>query len=100
MLLGAPIASASSRYTRREFRCFHLARLLYNLKYTPPSLRIMLYSQLRLFFPEVFCAKPRSSRNSSIEAFVVCRWGGGGSFGVQVLPSRDGGERCMRVEGD
>lgn len=33
----------------------------------------LLYSQLRLFFPEVFCAKPRSSRNSSIEAFVVCR---------------------------
>lgn len=32
-----------------------------------------LYSQLRVFFPEVFCAKPRSSRNSSIEAFVVCR---------------------------
>ncbi|XP_062368115.1 tRNA (cytidine(32)/guanosine(34)-2'-O)-methyltransferase [Cinclus cinclus] len=33
----------------------------------------LLYSQLRLFFPEVTCAKPRSSRNSSIEAFVVCR---------------------------
>lgn len=33
----------------------------------------LLYSQLKIFFPEVFCAKPRSSRNSSIEAFVVCR---------------------------
>ncbi|XP_059693387.1 LOW QUALITY PROTEIN: putative tRNA (cytidine(32)/guanosine(34)-2'-O)-methyltransferase [Haemorhous mexicanus] len=33
----------------------------------------LLYSQLRLFFPDVTCAKPRSSRNSSIEAFVVCR---------------------------
>ncbi|XP_067171197.1 tRNA (cytidine(32)/guanosine(34)-2'-O)-methyltransferase [Apteryx mantelli] len=33
----------------------------------------LLYSQLRIFFPEVTCAKPRSSRNSSIEAFVVCR---------------------------
>lgn len=33
----------------------------------------LLYSQLRVFFSEVFCAKPRSSRNSSIEAFVVCR---------------------------
>jgi tRNA (cytidine32/guanosine34-2'-O)-methyltransferase len=32
-----------------------------------------LYSQLRVFFPQVFCAKPRSSRNSSIEAFVVCK---------------------------
>jgi tRNA (cytidine32/guanosine34-2'-O)-methyltransferase len=33
----------------------------------------LLYSQLKLFFPEVYVAKPRSSRNSSIEAFVVCR---------------------------
>ncbi|XP_007491203.2 putative tRNA (cytidine(32)/guanosine(34)-2'-O)-methyltransferase [Monodelphis domestica] len=33
----------------------------------------LLYSQLRIFFPDVVCAKPRSSRNSSIEAFAVCR---------------------------
>ena len=33
----------------------------------------LLYSQLRLFFPSVTIAKPRSSRNSSIEAFVVCK---------------------------
>ncbi|XP_031433938.1 putative tRNA (cytidine(32)/guanosine(34)-2'-O)-methyltransferase [Clupea harengus] len=33
----------------------------------------LLYSQLRIFFSRVTCAKPRSSRNSSIEAFVVCR---------------------------
>lgn len=33
----------------------------------------LLYSQLRLFFPLVTVAKPRSSRNSSIEAFVVCQ---------------------------
>lgn len=33
----------------------------------------LLYSQLRTFFPDVAIAKPRSSRNSSIEAFVVCR---------------------------
>ncbi|XP_063050056.1 putative tRNA (cytidine(32)/guanosine(34)-2'-O)-methyltransferase [Engraulis encrasicolus] len=33
----------------------------------------LLYSQLRIFFSQVTCAKPRSSRNSSIEAFVVCR---------------------------
>eukprot|EP00056_Hartaetosiga_gracilis_P005498 m.85331 g.85331 ORF g.85331 m.85331 type:complete len:319 (+) comp12189_c0_seq1:13-969(+) len=33
----------------------------------------LLYSQLRCFFPVVTCAKPSSSRNSSIEAFVVCR---------------------------
>jgi len=33
----------------------------------------LLYSQLRCFFQEVTVAKPKSSRNSSIEAFVVCR---------------------------
>eukprot|EP00729_Bicosta_minor_P019233 gene19233-23686_t len=33
----------------------------------------LLYSQLKIFFPRVTCAKPRSSRNSSIEAFVVCQ---------------------------
>lgn len=33
----------------------------------------LLYSQLRIFFSNVTCAKPRSSRNSSIEAFVVCQ---------------------------
>ncbi|KAM4819012.1 tRNA (cytidine(32)/guanosine(34)-2'-O)-methyltransferase isoform 2-T2 [Thomomys bottae] len=33
----------------------------------------LLYSQLRIFFGSVLCAKPRSSRNSSIEAFAVCK---------------------------
>ncbi|GAQ79871.1 ribosomal RNA large subunit methyltransferase J [Klebsormidium nitens] len=33
----------------------------------------LLYSQLKIFFPTVTCAKPKSSRNSSIEAFVVCQ---------------------------
>ena len=33
----------------------------------------LLFSQLRIFFTDVKCCKPRSSRNSSIEAFVVCR---------------------------
>uniref|UniRef100_A0A8C5K8Z9 Putative tRNA (cytidine(32)/guanosine(34)-2'-O)-methyltransferase n=1 Tax=Jaculus jaculus TaxID=51337 RepID=A0A8C5K8Z9_JACJA len=33
----------------------------------------MLYSQLRVFFCSVLCAKPKSSRNSSIEAFAVCQ---------------------------
>ncbi|GAA5896045.1 hypothetical protein JCM6882_005596 [Rhodosporidiobolus microsporus] len=32
----------------------------------------LLYDQLRCFFERVTCAKPRSSRNSSMEAFVVC----------------------------
>lgn len=29
--------------------------------------------QLKIFFPDVMVAKPKSSRNSSIEAFVLCR---------------------------
>ncbi|CAB1318607.1 unnamed protein product, partial [Coregonus sp. 'balchen'] len=33
----------------------------------------LLYSQLKIFFSGVTCAKPRSSRNSSIEAFVMCQ---------------------------
>jgi len=33
----------------------------------------LLYSQLKLFFPLVTITKPRSSRNASIEAFVVCQ---------------------------
>jgi tRNA (cytidine32/guanosine34-2'-O)-methyltransferase len=33
----------------------------------------LLYDQLTPLFKEVSCCKPRSSRNSSIEAFVVCR---------------------------
>lgn len=33
----------------------------------------LLYRQLSLFFEDVQCCKPRASRNSSIEAFVVAR---------------------------
>ncbi|PIK32928.1 hypothetical protein BSL78_30260 [Apostichopus japonicus] len=33
----------------------------------------LLYSQLKIFFPNVTVAKPKSSRNSSIESFVVCQ---------------------------
>ncbi|CAH1389194.1 unnamed protein product [Nezara viridula] len=32
----------------------------------------LLYSQLRIFFKRVTIVKPRSSRNSSIESFVLC----------------------------
>lgn len=32
----------------------------------------LIYAQLRCFFTDVHCAKPRSSRASSLEAFVVC----------------------------
>lgn len=33
----------------------------------------LLFSQLLVFFENVHCAKPRSSRGSSLESFVVCR---------------------------
>lgn len=33
----------------------------------------LLYAQLGIFFEKVYCTKPKSSRNSSIEAFVVCK---------------------------
>ncbi|XP_037789894.1 putative tRNA (cytidine(32)/guanosine(34)-2'-O)-methyltransferase [Penaeus monodon] len=33
----------------------------------------LLYAQLKIFFRKVTVAKPRSSRNSSIESFVVCQ---------------------------
>ena len=32
----------------------------------------LIYAQLKCFFKEVHCAKPRSSRATSLEAFVVC----------------------------
>ncbi|ODQ80660.1 hypothetical protein BABINDRAFT_160905 [Babjeviella inositovora NRRL Y-12698] len=32
----------------------------------------LLYSQLRFLFDRVICAKPRSSRGTSLEAFIVC----------------------------
>ena len=46
----------------------------------------LLYSQLRCFFKEVTVAKPKSSRNSSIESFVVCR---GFNPPVGFVPSMD-----------
>ncbi|KAI5963405.1 TRM7 [Candida theae] len=33
----------------------------------------LMYKQLSKFFTEVYCAKPRSSRGTSLEAFIVCR---------------------------
>ena len=33
----------------------------------------LMYAQLGRLFKEVVCAKPRSSRGSSLEAFIVCR---------------------------
>jgi tRNA (cytidine32/guanosine34-2'-O)-methyltransferase len=33
----------------------------------------LLFKQVQLMFGEVYCAKPKSCRNSSIEAFVVAK---------------------------
>ena len=33
----------------------------------------VLFAQLQVFFTDVYCAKPASSRNSSLESFVVCK---------------------------
>ena len=57
----------------------------------------LLYGQLCLFFDRVSVAKPYSSRNSSIEAFVICQvFKGGKEFtdlplegGFEPSPSAD-----------
>ena len=33
----------------------------------------LLFKQFKVYFQEVYCAKPRSCRNSSIEAFLVAK---------------------------
>ncbi len=33
----------------------------------------LLFAQMEVFFEQVTCCKPRSSRNSSIESFIVCQ---------------------------
>ena len=74
----------------------------------------LLYGQLRLFFHRVSVAKPFSSRNSSIEALVVCQgFKGGKEFkdiplegGLEHYPSADdsiisgGGERVRVGTGE
>lgn len=52
----------------------------------------LLYQQLRILFPDVSVVKPRSSRNSSIEAFVVCRNYGPLPGFVPKIISTDAGE--------
>ncbi|KAL8845375.1 MAG: hypothetical protein Q9205_004539 [Flavoplaca limonia] len=44
----------------------------------------LIYAQMRCFFSEVHCAKPRSSRASSLEAFIVCRGFKGAIEGVDI----------------
>ena len=48
-----------------------------------------LYSQLRLLFDRVSVAKPTSSRNSSLESFVVCQGFKGGDISNLSLNSDD-----------
>ena len=69
----------------------------------------LIYAQLRCFFKTVHCAKPRSSRASSLEAFVVCE-GFNMPKGYQIdpekplgrgaeLPKRDNNDRMKTKEG-
>ena len=53
-----------------------------------------LYQQLRLLFDRVSVAKPSSSRNSSMEAFVVCQHFKGGKY--TDLPLQIGGFADVR----
>ncbi|GMH81015.1 hypothetical protein TrST_g11854 [Triparma strigata] len=52
----------------------------------------LLYDQLRILFKRVSIAKPTSSRNSSIEAFVVCQGFKGGDYNDLPLEGGFGGE--------
>lgn len=40
----------------------------------------ILFKQFKMFFREIYCAKPRSCRNSSIEAFLVAK----GFLGINI----------------
>lgn len=57
----------------------------------------LLYTQLRLLFARVSVAKPTSSRNSSMEAFVVCQGFYGGKF--MDLPLEGGYEEGVGAGG-
>ena len=52
----------------------------------------LLYDQLRILFTRVSIAKPSSSRNSSIEAFVVCQGFKGGEWKDLPLEGGFGGD--------
>lgn len=72
----------------------------------------LIYAQLRCFFTKVSCAKPRSSRASSLEAFVVCQgfgvpegfvWDEGKmavGLGNGLLSARNKEEEVKGIEGD
>lgn len=54
----------------------HVLKISKNSKFVAKIFRgkdiTLLFSQLKCFFNKVTVSKPRSSRNSSIEAFIVC----------------------------
>ena len=57
----------------------------------------LLYSQMKMFFPDVVVLKPKSSRNTSVEAFILCR-----NFfppkdykPIMIAPSLDGSYRIL-----
>lgn len=54
----------------------HVLKISQNSKFVAKIFRgkdiTLLFSQLKCFFNKVTVSKPRSSRNSSIEAFIVC----------------------------
>ncbi|KAI4112970.1 MAG: hypothetical protein LQ345_005965 [Seirophora villosa] len=66
----------------------------------------LIYAQLRCFFAEVRVAKPRSSRASSLEAFVVCRGFKGegtgsdaGPFTTEMEKEKEGAKEEEWVDG-
>ena len=60
----------------------------------------LLYGQLRLLFGRVSVAKPSSSRNSSIESFVVCQGFRGGEYNDLPLEGGfDHGDAARRGAG-
>jgi len=52
----------------------------------------LLYQQMEIFFANVCVAKPQSSRNSSVEAFIVCR---DFSLPVGYVPSMEAPVRSL-----
>ena len=59
----------------RYFDCCFCEKSSFNTNHVRLSFitHISRASQMQCFFGSVVCAKPKSSRNSSLEAFIVCQ---------------------------